>query len=164
MKSARNLARFVAPLAALAMSLAVLPMVSPLMILIGLVVFLTVCLMGMSKGDKAMASNARDGPVSPAGDAPLDDRSMTRSQRRQWAREYPVGFRLCRSTTKHDTTGSRFSVNNCTMKLFGWASLLRPVVGAVRRPFRWVLSRTDQCNLYAFNANDQCTLPGMAVA
>lgn len=164
MRSARNFARFVALLAALAMSLAVSLMVSPLTILIGSVVFLAVCLMGMSKGDKVMTSNARDGPVSSAVDAPLDDQAMMRSQRRQWAREYPVGFRLCRSTTKHDATGPLFSVNNCIMKLSGWASLLWSAVGAMKRPFRWALSRTDQCNLYAFNANDQCLLPGAAVA
>ena len=73
MRSARNFARFVALLAALAMSLAVSLMVSPLMILIGSVVFLAVCLMGMSKGDKVMTSNAR---------LPSHPRAMLRSTTR----------------------------------------------------------------------------------
>lgn len=144
MKNTRNLVRFLALVAALAMLVAVPLAVSPLMACVWALCFLAICFMGMCRSEAVTASSARDGPV-PSGDASSRDQFTTRTQRRQWAREYTVGFRSCRLTNKlFDMTGAVSATKSCTMK---------KAVGATAES---AISRKAQCNLIAFNANDQC--------
>lgn len=145
MKNTRNLVRFLALVAALAMLVAVSLAVSPLMACVWALCFLAICFMGMCRSEAVTASSARDGPVS-SGDASSRDQFTTRTQRRQWAREYTVGFRsLCSAAKNVGAAELATAVKPSTMKKAGGSLGLKPVI-----------SRKAQCNLTAFNANDQC--------
>lgn len=181
MKNTRNLVRFLALVAALAMLVAVSLAVSPLMTCVWALCFLAICFMGMCRSEAVTASSARDGPV-PSGDASSRDQFTTRTQRRQWAREYTVGFRSCRLTNKlFDMTGAVSATKSCTMKKAGGPLGLKPAISRKaqcnltafnandqgRRAERWLklaVPRKAQCNLIAFNANDQCSRTHFAAA
>lgn len=153
MKSARNLVRFLALLMALALFVAASLAATPLFALVWAVVFLAVCWCGMSPGKEYTASSARAGPAS-SDDVLSSDQFTLRERRRQWAREYPVGFRSCRITTsKFDRSEPMIQSNPSTSKPPGTTSLLEPTV-----------SRKTCCNLFAFNANDQGLRARMVVA
>lgn len=145
MRNTRNLVRFLALVAALAMLVAVSLTVSPLMTCVWALCFLAICFMGMCRNEAVTASSARDGPV-PSGDASSRDQFTTRIQRRRWAREYPVGFRsLCSAAKNVGAAEPNTAVQFSTM---------RPAGGPLGRGP--AISRKAQCNLIAFNANDQC--------
>lgn len=181
MKRARNVARFLALLMAFAMFFAVLatatlPLatallgvvsadVVPLTLIMALAVFLlaSTCL----QGRPFMASSARAGPAL-ASDALNNDQFMMREKRRQWARKYPTGFRSCRLTTEHGTSKPMILSHPCTSMppgaepLSGASAesvLLAGATNLVRS-----LCRKAQCNLYAFNANDESVMPRLAAA
>lgn len=181
MKRVKNVARFLALLMAFAMSFAVLatatlPLaaallgatsaeVIPLAFIMTLAVFLlaSTCL----QGRPFMASSARAGPAL-ASDALNNDQFMTREKRRQWARKYPTGFRSCRLTTKYDTSKPMILSHPCTSMPPG----AEPLSGASAESVLFAgtadlvrsLCRKAQCNLYAFNANDESVMPRMAAA
>lgn len=172
MKNTRNLVRFLALVAALAMLVAVSLAVSPLMACVWALCFLAICFMGMCRSEAVTASSARDGPV-PSGDASSRDQFTTRTQRRQWAREYTVGFRsLCSAAKNVGAAELATAVKPSTMKKAGGV-IAGPAISRKaqcnltafnandqgRRAERWLKSavpRKAQCNLIAFNANDQC--------
>lgn len=147
MRNTRNLVRFLALVAALAMLVAVSLAVSPLMACVWALCFLAICSMGIYRGEVAMTSSGSDG-LSPSEDAPsfAGNRPMRQVQRRRWAREYPVGFRsLCSAAKNVGAAEPNTAVQFSTM---------RPAGGPLGRGP--AISRKAQCNLIAFNANDQC--------
>lgn len=116
-----------------------------------------------------MASIARAGPVL-VNDVLDDGQFMTKEQRRLWARKFPTGFRQRRLIAKHGLFETTSMPQSCTtmppcMKVEG-DPLAEKVLRAGITDHRSVhsLHRKAQCNLFAFNANDECTLVHAAAA
>lgn len=183
MKRTKNVVRFLALLMAFAMLFAVLatatlPLaatflgaasadVVPLAFIMTLAVFLLAgrCL----QGRPFVASSARAGPAF-ASDALNGDQFMMREKRRQWAHKYPSGFRSCRLSAKHGASRPMILSYPCTSMPPG----AEPSSGTPAESVLFTgttvcnlvrsLCRKAQCNLYAFNANDESVMPCMAAA
>lgn len=130
--------------------------VSPLTALVGLAAVILGCrLSGMMSERRSAMLFARAGPAVPV---KLSSNATSTTRNSAVGASDAVGFRLCRSTHKYDTTGTitaHFVSGKVMSELarpFGRKSSKYPAAAS------WsgrIIPRKSQCNLYAYNANDQ---------
>lgn len=143
-----NLVRFLALLMAfgMLMGMSLIVAASPMVVLsVTLAAAVAgACLFGMDL--TTTAPNARGRPAPANGDPVSDQFTMLKPQRRYGTHGYPTGFRCWLQSCSNNRDGPmRMDLSPSKLNLLHGP---RVAAGAT-------LARTDQCGLYAFNANDQ---------